>query len=173
VEAPDNQKETINPMEEDHSLHDHAKETETQKANKWHWVMPDSWTEAPAGRMVKARYVIGSGPEIPIELTISAFPGSVGSPLSNLNRWRGQVGLGPISEDLLPDFLTDLEIHHLPAYQADVIGPELPNYPSKRILVTAIQRQGETWFFKLTGDASQIGNRKAEYLDFIQSLQPH
>ena len=38
------------------------------------------------------------GPAGPVEIAISQFPGDVGGMLANINRWRGQVGLAPVTE---------------------------------------------------------------------------
>ena len=61
------------------------------------WSAPAHWKPKSGSAMRKGSYTItGEGGEA--DLAISAFPGDVGGELANLNRWRGQVQLPPVSE---------------------------------------------------------------------------
>ena len=61
------------------------------------WTAPANWTAKPASAMRKGSFSIkGDGGEA--DLSITAFPGSTGGLLANLNRWRGQLGLAPLAE---------------------------------------------------------------------------
>src|SRR3954468_24443237 len=60
------------------------------------WTAPAHWTVKPATAMRKGSYAIkGDGGEA--DLSITAFPGETGGLLANLNRWRGQVSLPPLT----------------------------------------------------------------------------
>jgi hypothetical protein len=57
------------------------------------WTIPASWRPGPQAEMRYATFYLGPQ-ESPLELTVSKFGGVVGSVLANINRWRGQIGLG-------------------------------------------------------------------------------
>jgi hypothetical protein len=62
------------------------------------WKAPEGWAEKPAGDMVLGSFSIPGKDGGKADLTITSFPGNVGGELMNVNRWRGQVGLEPVSE---------------------------------------------------------------------------
>src|SRR5207249_1802842 len=62
------------------------------------WEVPAGWQEVAASQMLLAKFLVG-GNEGRAEVTVSAFPGDTGSVLGNVNRWRAQVGLAPLSQE--------------------------------------------------------------------------
>ncbi len=71
----------------------------TLKDDKPTWKLPENWIQEPGRSMRFATLKIkGSDPEF--ELSVIPLPSSKSLPedlLSNINRWRGQVGLSPIT----------------------------------------------------------------------------
>jgi hypothetical protein len=68
---------------------------------------PAGWREQPdAGKNRFATFRIG-GDEHPLELTVTAFGGSV---LQNVNRWRDNMGLTEISQDELPTETEEMKL---------------------------------------------------------------
>src|SRR5262249_36240838 len=60
------------------------------------WTVPEGWKQTPGAGELYARLRKegdGSAPEI----TVNRFPPKAGEPRPNIDRWRGQLGLGPIS----------------------------------------------------------------------------
>ena len=55
--------------------------------------------EAEVSAMRRGSYSITDDRNNEADLSITAFPGDVGGELANVNRWRGQVGLEPLSEE--------------------------------------------------------------------------
>ena len=65
------------------------------------WSVPAGWTKLDQQKPMRyATFVAGEGAG-KIEVVLSTFPGDVGGLIPNINRWRGQVGLGPITQDQL------------------------------------------------------------------------
>lgn len=64
------------------------------------WTLPADWQERPASGMRFATIVIG-GEDKPLEISVIPLPSPPQDPagyaLSNINRWRGQLGLPPIA----------------------------------------------------------------------------
>jgi hypothetical protein len=108
-----------------------------------------------------------------VEVAISAFPGDVGGLLANVNRWRGQIGLGALAPDEVASVVTDVEINGTKAtvvdFQTDT-APAGKTHPQRMIVVT-LPHEGNSWFFKMTGDAPLAGAQKETLLQFVKSVK--
>jgi hypothetical protein len=72
------------------------------------WTLPEGWQEKPGTPPRLATIVIPADGQ-PLEMTVNALPwsGSQEDVLGNVNRWRDQLKLGPISAGELPTVLTE------------------------------------------------------------------
>ena len=131
------------------------------------WTAPATWTVKPATSMRKGSYALGQAGEV--DLSVTAFPGDVGGPIANVNRWLGQVGLAPIQESDLPQYTSHIEANGLVFFLADT-GSKNPSQP-KRIFAAVVAWQGNSWFFKLSGPAEQVGAAKPEFIEFLRSVR--
>jgi hypothetical protein len=138
--------------------------TTTAAGNGFGWTLPEGWVEMENTSSMRLA-TFRAGPESdPAEVTITRFPGDVGGVLANINRWRRQLELAPVSS---PD--------QQPGRPVDVAGSPSISYdlsgPSSRMLVTSTPRGGQTWFVKMTGGEDRLGQEKAHFDAFIASLQ--
>jgi hypothetical protein len=89
------------------------------------WTLPSEWTQKPGNEFRFATLVIPSTGK-PLELTVSKLGRGGGSwdeqLLANINRWRGQVSLPPLSIGELPHNTERVEINGQIATVIDVIG---------------------------------------------------
>jgi len=115
----------------------------------------------------KATYVIPGAAGAPAELAITAFPGTVGGELANVNRWRGQLQLPPLDEAGLATATTRFNVHGLPVVLVDFAGGA---DGSVHLVGAIVPYQDATWFFKLTGPAATVLAEKPAFLTFLQSL---
>jgi hypothetical protein len=132
------------------------------------WTAPREWTQKPPAPMRKATFAIPSGSG-DAELSITAFPGDVGGELANVNRWRGQVQLAPITEADLAKEVTRVEHNGLKFGLADVVATG-PN--PRRILGASVPFGGATWFFKMAGSDAAISAAKPAFLAFLETVKP-
>lgn len=132
------------------------------------WTAPARWQEKSATAMRKATFVISGANGATAELAVTAFPGEVGGDLANLNRWRGQLSLPPISETEFAGAVTRLTVNGLPVTLADLTGGAADN--PTRLLGAMVPHAGATWFFKLTGPAALVAEEKPAFLNFVQTL---
>jgi len=134
------------------------------------WTAPAHWTAKPASAMRKGSFAIkGTGGEA--DLSITAFPGDTGGLLANLNRWRGQISLAPLSAAQLDANLAHLDANNLHFEVVDFAGTV--NGAPTRILGAVLPRAGETWFFKLMGPDALVAGEKAAFIAFLQTVQAH
>jgi len=70
-------------------------------AAKPRWKLPEGWKELPGSAFRYATIQVPPAKEggQPLEISVSTAGGTV---LDNINRWRGQLGLKPITEEELP-----------------------------------------------------------------------
>ena len=133
------------------------------------WKAPADWKEQPPSAMRKGSYLVpGNGGEDG-DLSITAFPGDVGGELANVNRWRGQVQLPPLSEADLPTQVVRVAHDGL---QLAVVDCTAAGANPKRILGAIVPYGGATWFFKLAGPDAVVAKAKAEFLDFLETVHP-
>lgn len=134
------------------------------------WTAPAHWTEGGERPMRKATYVITAEDGTTAELAVTAFPGDVGGNLANVNRWRQQLGVGPVSEAELGRLLQHMDVGDFHIDVAELTGPGSP--PAKRVLGAIVPYQGSTWFFKLDGPDALVSREKATFLAFLKTLRP-
>jgi len=146
------------------------------------WVAPENWAVLPPVAMRVAGYRLTSADgSVFGELTITAFPGDVGGDLANINRWRGQIGLAPISADALSTELQRLQIgggedSENAQEPRDFKLVEMTNAqssPAQATLAAYTEHEGSTWFFKLTGAPALVAGEKPAFLEFLKTIQPH
>jgi hypothetical protein len=145
-----------------------APTTEPAASAKFNWEVPAPWKSLPPGPMQKAKFRATDKEGEKIEATVSSLGGEGGGLLGNVNRWRGQIGLGPIDAGELAK-LTVATNWNGSAFTV----VDLENSQNKTALCAVISSQKEeTWFFKLTGEASLVAREKDAFLKFIQSWKP-
>lgn len=133
------------------------------------WSAPTDWKEKPASAMRKGSYSVPGNGGADGDLSITAFPGDVGGELANVNRWRGQVQLGPISEADLPNEVQRLESNGLTLTIVDVKGT---GANPQHILGALVPYEGATWFIKLSGPDNVVGPAKPAFLAFLKTVKP-
>ena len=131
------------------------------------WTVPAGWSEGPEKPMRKATLLVPGGDGAPgAELAITAFPGSVGSDLDNINRWRQQLGLPALSQSELGSSLEHVDVGALHVDLVDISGA------SQRMITAIVPHGGAKWFFKLTGPADVVARERDNFLAFIRGLRP-
>ena len=70
------------------------------------WTVPADWQPAPLEQFLVAKYVISGPGGEQAAVNVSSLGGDGGGLLPNVNRWRGQLGLAPV---------TDADVAKLPA----------------------------------------------------------
>ena len=145
-------------------------------ADKPAWSVPADWHETAPGQMLLAKFVI-AGPDGKADVSVSKFPGEVGGLLANVNRWRGQVGLPPVGADELDKTCGSLDVPGGKATLVDVKGNKSVSMSGSastgketRLIGVIWPRNGETWFYKMMGDAAAAASQKEAFLKFIQSV---
>ena len=90
------------------------------------FTVPTGWTRDDSNPARFATLKLPGTGGAPVEATIIKLGAQAGSDLDNINRWRGQVGLGPITEKEMATATKEIEIAGKKAIFADMVGPGAP-----------------------------------------------
>ena len=130
------------------------------------WTFPDSWIEKPIDSFRKASFDIPTKSGSVADFSIVSFPGDVGGILSNVNRWRNQLGLSPISATELDQMKE--KINH------SFFDIELFDLRSntEAIIVAVFTFNSEMYFFKtFLKDFSSVDRIKSELIGVLNALE--
>ncbi len=131
------------------------------------WAVPAGWERDHLTRQMRyATFMINSAPGGPVEVAITRFPGQVGGVLANVNRWRGQTGLQPVSEDELDQLLTRFGSEDASGYLLRLDGE------SGTMLAAGVyEREADrTWFVRVTTSAQAADAVEEDVFDFARSM---
>jgi hypothetical protein len=119
------------------------------------WSQPAHWRRDPnASPTLAGAYLAGPGEDAP-RVTASALPGDGGGALNNINRWRGQLGLGPVAT-----------LSEARATESDgVVRVDFTDEAGGRrmVAVMAPGAGGTSWFFKVTGAPGAVERELGEF----------
>lgn len=91
-----------------------------QKDKPVAWTTPKGWTAQPETENRYATLVFDNK-ETPLELTITRLPGG-GNVVANVNRWRNQLSLNPVTYRDLPKVTTSVKLDSATAVCTDFVG---------------------------------------------------
>ncbi len=93
--------------------------------------------------------------------------GDGGGLAANVNRWRGQLGLPPITEVLT----TSIEIAGGKAEVVDMSGTDAKTGQPSRLVGAIVPQTGQTWFYKLMGAGAVVERENDAFIKFVQSVK--
>lgn len=142
-------------------------------AADFRWTVPAAWEELPATPMRLANLRLKENPEV--EMYFTVMPGDGGGLLANVNRWYGQMGLEPITQEQL-DALPFRMMLFKPAVYVSLhgafkgMGTEAKeNYALYGLALVA---DGHAAFLKMTGPAEIVDQKTQDFVVFSQSIVP-
>lgn len=119
--------------------------------------LPEGWTIDPTPRPMRVATYIITDLDGPVEVALTRFPGDTGGVLANINRWRQQVGLGPVTEAELPAMVRSFA-------EGRGYGVEIEN-GDRTLLGAGVfdAASGETWFLKTTTTPAVAARVRADF----------
>lgn len=100
------------------------------------------------------------------EVQVTPLPPSAMSVLSQVNRWRDQVGLGPVSQ---------ADLDRAPPKKLKVAGKECELIdlagPAKRQLVAWFPAGRQVYYVKMIGAPELVGQQREKFESFLSSIQ--
>ena len=123
------------------------------------WTVPAGWKEEPPTQMLVAKFS-ATDKDAKADITVSAFPGDVGGLLANVNRWRRQIGLPPMAEADVTKEVKQLDSVPGKMMLVEMTGTDPKTSRSAQLVGIIVPQAGQTWFYKLMGDAAVVGAQK-------------
>lgn len=121
---------------------------------------PAEWTQGPPVPLaVVSLQAIDGDQKATITVTRAG-----GDPLLNVNRWRGQLGLRPWTQDEFTSTgkvaigTMDGDIYEITAESRSIMG-------------VIVKDLGQSWFIKMSGDTPLVERERGRFGEFLQSLQ--
>ena len=124
--------------------------------------LPEGWTEKPGSGMRIISYAI-EGTAVDFYL-ISL---SMGDLASNVNRWRGQVGLAPASSEEIEQAAQSLEINGHPMRYIEIYNDE----GGKGIIAAIIDLAPQYWYFTAKGPVEELKVNATDIRAFLESIK--
>lgn len=138
-------------------------------ASEIDYEVPPGWEDTGSGGFRAASFRVGDEGES-AEITVIALGPNSGSVLENVNRWRGQVRLEPLSAEQLDSETQSLDAQNTPGTYVALHGPEQDG-KQESILGVILPREDRVWFVKMTGGTTVVQREQAHFESFTQSLR--
>lgn len=138
----------------------------------FHFEAPQSWEEQPLSTMRLASYQVPGEAGPAADFSLLALPGSAGGSLANVNRWRGQINLPPLTPAELAESATLVESGHYEYRVYEMISEEpiLAGDHRARVIAAIMDHDGTAWFFKLTGQDEAVAAQKEAFIQLLRSF---
>ena len=148
-----------------------AASADAAKPNAGSGGLPAGWTEIPNPPMLTAKYVIQGAGDAKAELNVSQLSGTGGGVFANVTRWRGQLGLSPMSEEDFSKTAQTLDVAGNKGTLVDMTGTDPKTGKKARLIGIIVPQSGDTWFYKLMGDPQIVEQQKDTFTKFIQAAK--
>lgn len=135
------------------------------------WSAPADWAAKSLGSMRKGSYTLRDTTGAEADLSIIMFGASSNPLLANVNRWRGQLSLPPITETQLPVETTTIPSGGFTFTMIDIAGNVSGDPKTTRMLAAILYRGEEAWFFKLIGPDALVANEKTAFVEFLKTVK--
>ena len=137
------------------------------------WAVPEGWSPGRPSAMRRASFAVRREDGQTADISVTTFPGDVGGSLNNINRWRRQLGLGPVAQTELAGLISEIELDGKICQLVDLKGTFPPPGAAQpqRSLVATVMHNGNSWFFKITGDIDLVESQRETYLEFLQTIR--
>ncbi|MFO1459128.1 MAG: hypothetical protein U1G08_06930 [Verrucomicrobiota bacterium] len=139
------------------------------------WTVPEGWTEKASqpGGMRIASYAVTAPDGRAVDISVVPLGGTAGTLLDNVNRWRDQIGLGPVTDSDLAGLRKPVAIGGLSGDLFDMAGekPVLDGKYKARTLAAILTAGDTTVFFKATGEDALVAENRPKFLAWLKSVQ--
>ncbi|MBC8095881.1 MAG: hypothetical protein H7Y43_08715, partial [Akkermansiaceae bacterium] len=135
------------------------------------WQVPSGWQEISGGQFLVAKFLLTGDAGVQAAVNVSASAGDGGGLASNVNRWRRQIGLSEQSEADISKQATSVELSGGKGTQVDMTGTDPKTAQATRVVGIMVPQTGQTFFYKLAGEARLVTAQKEAFEKFVQSAK--
>lgn len=138
------------------------------------WVVPAGWiTKTNESGMRLASYAVTAPDGRSIDISVVALGEQAGSELDNVNRWRQQLKLEPVSQAQVAALQIPVKIGRLSAMFYDLASTEtiLDGKHRARTLAAMWPVGNLTVFFKAYGEESLVTENRPKFVAWLNSVE--
>jgi hypothetical protein len=135
------------------------------------WQVPSGWQEVAAGQFLIAKFTVQDPAHGQAAINVSMSAGDGGGLALNVNRWRDQLGLSPLSEPDLKQAITSVDTSGGNASLVELSGKDARTGQNARLVGAVVPQGTRTWFYKLMGNEQVVGAQKDAFIKFMQTAK--
>lgn len=131
------------------------------------WTLPDDWKQNLGSGMKLAD--ISPVNDSEVKISIVALSGNGGGLLSNLNRWRGQLGIQPVTTKELES--DQIDFFFCSVGQVRLFKLFADSSEGQGFLIGVISLKSQTIFVKLSGPSERLVDYKDKMTSMLKSFR--
>lgn len=133
---------------------------------------PPNWEPQPLSQMRLASFLVKGDNGAVADVSFVSLGSAAGNVLENVNRWLGQLGQAPITEQKLGEMAQRLHTSLGDMTIVDLAGLPDNALPARdgRIVAAMMTTSDATLFFKMRGNADLAEAQKGEFLKWVAAV---
>jgi hypothetical protein len=133
---------------------------------------PPSWHPQPLSQMRQASYLVKGNNGATVDISLVGLGPAAGHELENVNRWLGQLGQPPITQDKLAGIAQQLTTPLGKVMIFDLTGLPQGADATKdgRIIAAMASTSDSTLFFKMRGNAELTEAQKSDFIKWVAAV---
>jgi hypothetical protein len=133
---------------------------------------PPNWEPQPLSQMRQASFLVKGDNAAVADVSFVSLGSAAGNVLENVNRWLGQLGQPPITEQKLREMAQQLHTSLGDVTIVDLAG--LPDNADQardgRIIAAMVTTADATLFFKMRGNADLAETQKSDFIKWVAGV---
>lgn len=134
------------------------------------WTLPEGWARTDNPSPMRFATLVAGAEDLRIEIAITRLGGPAGGIGPNINRWRGQLGLPPESDEQIAESAELIEVDGAQGVMVDLIGPPSTDSPQARMLAAIFPVGANTWFIKTVAPREVLEAHRAAFVELCGSV---
>ena len=136
------------------------------------WILPAGWEEKLKTTLRVGSFKVVGKEGQEVDISVIPLEGVMRKELDNVNRWRAQIQMSPISASEMAQSTEPVKIGDIQGKLFNFASTELviDGKYRARILAAMVTRDDTTWFFKMTGEDSLVSQQKPAFVQFLKSI---
>jgi hypothetical protein len=133
---------------------------------------PPNWEPQPLSQMRQASFLVKGDNGAIADISFVSLGSAAGDVLENVNRWLGQLGQPPITDQVLAQIAQRLNTSLGDVTIVDVAGMPDNADPARdgRIIAAMVTTGNSTLFFKMRGNADLAEAQKGDFIKWVASV---
>src|SRR5512133_354129 len=133
---------------------------------------PPNWEAQPLSQMRQASFLVKGDNGAVADVSFVSLGSAAGDVLENVNRWMGQLGQPPITEQKLGEMAQRLHTSLGDVTIVDLAGLPHNADPSRdgRIIAAMVTTANATLFFKMRGNADLAEAQKGDFIKWVAAV---